>query len=127
MFPFVRTRRDPTHDQEIARESAAIAVRRSRPVQPMITPEESRAAERAFQRHAYDTALAAGEIDAAPSDFTGYRIGAITVLGPADEPGSWGVHNPTPPRGRPNHYTISTETLLACHAAGDLTAPSGRF
>lgn len=114
--------RRPAVDRDAIAHSLAAAARAGRQSVPEPTPEEAEAATRAILRAPYDAAIAAGTIAPAPDDFTGWKIGAITVLGPA-APGRWGVHNPTPPPGVAGHYTVCATALLASYAAGDLVPP----
>ncbi len=114
-------RRCPAIERDILSQSAALATRRSRPTARDVTPEESQAAERAILRTVYDEAVAAG-LSPAPSDLSGSRLGAIQVIGPAED-GRWAVHNPHPTVGVAPDYTVSVESLLASYAHGELTLP----
>lgn len=115
--------RRPAVDRETIAHSLAAAARAGRRSLLEPDPEEAAAATRAILRAPYEAALAAGTLAPAPEDFTGWRIGAITVLGPTDTPGRWGVHNPSPPPGVAPHYTVCEASLLASYAAGDLVPP----
>ena len=115
--------RRPALDRDTIAHSLAAAARAGRRSVPEPTPEDAEAATRAILRAPYDAAIAAGTLTPAPEDFTGWRIGAITVLGPCAAPGRWGVHNPSPPSGVAQHYTVCVTSLLASYAAGELAPP----